>query len=41
MKSDLADAQLGSWWNGERAREIVDRWSERMAEAVVQAHTKK
>lgn len=40
MKSELADAQLGSWWNGERAREIINRWSERMAEAVVQAHTK-
>lgn len=40
MKSELADAQLGSWWNGERAREIIDRWSERMAEAVVHAHTK-
>jgi len=40
MKSELAEAQLGSWWNGERAREIINRWSERMAEAVVQAHTK-
>lgn len=40
MKTELADAQLGSWWDSERARSIVDGWSERMAEAIVLAHTK-
>ena len=39
MKTELAPAQLGNWWDGERARSIIDSWSERMAEAIVMAHT--
>lgn len=39
MKTELAPAQLGSWWDGERARGIIDSWSARMAEAIVMAHT--
>ena len=27
------------WWDGERARGIIDSWSARMAEAIVMAHT--
>lgn len=38
MKTELAPAQLGNWWDGERARSIIDSWSERMAEAIVMAH---
>lgn len=41
MKTELSDLAIGSWWDGYSARQIVDRWSAHMAEAVAQAHGRK
>lgn len=38
MKTELAPAQLGSWWDNARGRGIINAWAERMAEAVADAH---
>jgi len=40
MKTELAPEQAGSWWDNERGREIIDRWSARLAEAITLAHQK-
>jgi len=40
MKTELAPEQVGSWWDNERGREIINRWAERLAEAIALAHQK-
>jgi len=39
-KTALGDIYLGSWWDNVSARQIVDAWSQRLAEAVDAAHGK-
>jgi hypothetical protein len=40
MKSELGDVYLGSWWDGFSAKEIVNHWSARLAQAINMAHGK-
>lgn len=40
MKTELAPEQVGSWWDNERGREIINRWADRLAEAIALAHQK-
>ena len=38
MRTELAEARVGDWWDATSAREIVDRWAGRLREGVDAAH---